>query len=151
MIGMPTGPASGIDVLDIDLKPDEYVDGFKCVPQWESLSPIVVRTPSGGAHLWFKSEGKVRNSTDRIGPGVDTRGDGGYAILPPSHNESRGYVFDKGSLADIDAADINKLPPFPTALFDKLTPYYPGQPGDSPEADPELIAAALIASRLSRG
>ena len=32
MIGLPTGPASGIDVLDIDLKPEEGIDGYKHVP-----------------------------------------------------------------------------------------------------------------------
>src|SRR3954447_13733377 len=60
MIGMPTGGTSGIDVLDLDLKPDEYIDGSKLVPDWDQRSCVLVRTPSGGAHVWFKSTGKVR-------------------------------------------------------------------------------------------
>ncbi|MFC3068370.1 bifunctional DNA primase/polymerase [Phenylobacterium soli] len=78
MIGIPTGSASGIDVLDIDVKHD----GFASVPGWEALSPVIVRTPSGGAHLWFKADG-VHCTTSEIGPGVDTRGEGGYGRLRP--------------------------------------------------------------------
>lgn len=64
MIGVPTGEKSRIDVLDLDLKPEEYIDGRECVRNWQELSPAIVQTPSGGLHLWFKSEGLIRNSTD---------------------------------------------------------------------------------------
>ena len=139
MIGMPTGLASGIDVLDLDLKPDEFVDGFKFVPQWKALSRLIVRTPSGGGHVWFKSEGKVRNSTDQVAPGVDTRGDGGYAIVPPSRNRAgHEYAFIKG-----DLHEIARLPTFPPELFAKLAGKHDGQPGADPEADPERVRAAL--------
>src|SRR5664280_2177134 len=113
MIGVPTGTASGIDVLDIDLKPEEYIDGFRSVPGWKKLSPVIVATPSEGRHLWFKSDGKVRSTADQIGPGVDTRGTGGYVIVPPSHNNAGDYSFTKDGLDDID-----QLPPFPSELFD---------------------------------
>lgn len=45
---------------------------------WESLSPVIIRTTTGGAHLWFKSDGLLRSSSDTIAHGVDTRGVGGY-------------------------------------------------------------------------
>jgi hypothetical protein len=51
MIGVPTGPTSGIDVIDIDVKPDEHIDGRKFLPNWKSLSSTIVRTPSGGGHI----------------------------------------------------------------------------------------------------
>src|SRR5438105_3493264 len=63
MIGVPTGPASGIDVLDLDLDLDEGINGHEFVPNWSTLSPVMVQTPSGGAHLYFRSEGEVRNSS----------------------------------------------------------------------------------------
>lgn len=91
-IGMPTGPTSGIDVLDLDCKRGK--NGFAAVPDWERLSPVIVRTPSGGAHLYFKSTGSIRNSTSRIAIGVDTRGVEGYVLLPPSP----GYQFLKGAI-----------------------------------------------------
>ncbi|WP_338692835.1 phage/plasmid primase, P4 family [Bradyrhizobium sp. 26S5] len=139
MIGVPTGPASGIDVIDIDVKPQEFIDGFTFLPQWESLSLLIVRTPSGGAHLWFKSDGKVRNSTDRLAPGIDTRGDGGYVIVPPSANHDRArYEFMRGSLGDLD-----KLPNFPTKLLDRSGPKDSLESNTQPEADPERITAAM--------
>jgi hypothetical protein len=113
MIGMPTGPASGIDVLDIDHKKDK--DGFAALPNWRELSPIIVRTPSGGAHLWFRSCGAIRNSADKIAKGVDTRGEGGYVVTVPSMNGAAAYVFEKG-----DLSQIANLPPFPPDLAARL-------------------------------
>src|SRR5882724_6288273 len=73
MIGIPTGKASGIDILDLDVKKGK--NGFAAVPDWADRSPIISRTPSDpslhtegapseGGHIWFKSEGKLSNSTD---------------------------------------------------------------------------------------
>jgi hypothetical protein len=114
MIGMPTGPASGIDVLDIDVK---NVDGFAALPGWSDMSPVLVRTPSGGAHVWFKSEGTIRNSVGKIAPGVDTRGEGGYVIVPPSqpNGNDKAYRWERG-----DETRISDLPPWPVALIEKL-------------------------------
>ena len=114
MIGMPTGPASGIDVLDIDVK---NVDGFAALPGWSDMSPVVVRTPSGGAHVWLKSDGTIRNSAGKIAPGVDTRGQGGYVIVPPSqpNGNDKAYCWERG-----DEDQIGNLPPWPTALLEKL-------------------------------
>jgi hypothetical protein len=91
MIGMPTGKASGFDVLDLDAKGGK--NGFAHVADWERLTPTIVMTPSGGAHLYFKADG-VTCSADKIARGVDTRGDGGYVILPPSP----GYQWRKGGI-----------------------------------------------------
>lgn len=110
MIGMPTGHASGLVVIDIDVKADEGIDGHKCLPNWAKLSPVIVETPSGGHHLYFQSNNKVRCTTDVIAPGVDTRGEGGYVILPPSANGAGRYEFVNG---DIYLLDASKLPPFP--------------------------------------
>lgn len=40
------------------------------------------QTKSGGRHFWFRG-GPVANSTKRI-PGCDTRGAGGYVVVPPT-------------------------------------------------------------------
>jgi Bifunctional DNA primase/polymerase, N-terminal/Primase C terminal 2 (PriCT-2)/D5 N terminal like len=139
MIGVPTGSSSGIDVIDIDVKPQEFIDGFSFLPQWESLSPLIVRTPSGGAHIWFKSDGKVRNSTDRLGPGIDTRGDGGYVIVPPSRNiDGAGYEFLRGGIDELE-----NLPSFPARLLSRISQKHSGQGRTEPEADLERVAAAM--------
>jgi hypothetical protein len=48
------------------------------------------------------------------------------------------YYFECGS---VDA--IAQLPPFPQDLLDRLGTKYAGEPGDYPEADPKIIAAAM--------
>lgn len=108
MIGVPTGRASGIDVLDIDAKNGR--DGFTSVPRWRDLSPVIVRTPSGGVHLYFRSSGTMRNSASKLAPGLDVRGDGGYVIVPPSFNKGD-YHFEKGGIEDFD-----RLPRWPDDL-----------------------------------
>ena len=137
MIGMPTGKVSGIDVLDIDCKKDK--DGFAAIPDWRDRSPIIIRTPSKGAHLWFKSDGSIRNTTSEIGLGIDTRGTGGYVIVPPSQNGVAAYRFEKGS-----EQELANLPPFPADLLVRLKiDDEPHAPGGEPEAAPALIAGAL--------
>jgi Bifunctional DNA primase/polymerase, N-terminal/Primase C terminal 2 (PriCT-2) len=133
LIGMPTGPVSGVDVLDLDNKTNKHgvhKNGFLRVPDWQSRSPVIARTGSGGAHLYFKSDSTIRNTIDEIALGVDTRGVGGYVIVPPS----AGYTWVNGH-------DFSNLPPWPSDLRPAERPI--GVPGDNPQADPKLVAAAL--------
>lgn len=101
-IGMPTGLPETADVCDLDNKNGK--NGFAAIPDWESLSPMIVATPSDGRHLHFKSTSTLRSTTSQLGQGVDTRGVGGYVIVPPSP----GYKFIKGNFGCLGA-----LPPWP--------------------------------------
>ena len=84
LIGVPTGEASGLFVIDLDTsKHPEATDWL------ESNAPYLPetrqhRTQSGGLHLFFKHRDGLRNSAGKLAPGVDTRGDGGYVIWWPS-------------------------------------------------------------------
>ncbi|MBR0798949.1 bifunctional DNA primase/polymerase [Bradyrhizobium jicamae] len=110
MIGLPTGNASGIAVLDIDKKGS--VDGFVELPDWQTRSNVIVSTPSGGAHLYFRCGADIRSSASQIAPGLDVRGEGGYVIVPPSGNGVGVYRFEKGDIGD-------ELLPFPADLTEK--------------------------------
>jgi putative DNA primase/helicase len=129
-IAIPTGEISGIAVLDLDVKNGK--DGFACFPTWETLSPVMARTPSGGAHLYFRADAPAPHcSSDVIALGVDTRGEGGSIIVPPSP----GYTWVNGH-------DLSDLPYWPWAI--SLPARDPNAaPGDNPEAHPALVAAAL--------
>lgn len=90
-IGLATGMASGVTVIDID--PDKGG-----LVTWDNLTQLhrdtedtwTVITGSGGFHLYYEAVEGVRNSASLIGPGVDVRSDGGYVIAPPSRHVSGG-------------------------------------------------------------
>jgi hypothetical protein len=91
-IGMPTGRASGLTVVDIDPKNG----GDKSVGNLNVPSTRTAKTPSGGVHFYFKDAG-IRSSASSLAPGVDIRGEGGYVLVPPS----KGYKW----LNDDEPAD----------------------------------------------
>lgn len=80
-IGIPTGKASGLYVLDIDRKNGK--DGFAALDAkgWEPPATYWVNTPSGGRHHYFTiprdGDGHWR-SDNQLGEGVDRKGDGGF-------------------------------------------------------------------------
>jgi hypothetical protein len=87
LIGVPTGKASGLFVLDID---PEGIDWLDMVCRSGRLTATRMhRTRRGGFHLiyWLPKE-PLSNSAGKLVRGVDTRGEGGYVIWPPSE----GYV-----------------------------------------------------------
>jgi Bifunctional DNA primase/polymerase, N-terminal len=97
MIGAPTGPASGMWVVDLDLDPAKKRDGRATLAQLSSQRgpiPDTLRTitPRGGEHLIFSWDPNVdiRNSAGKIGPGIDVRAAGGYVCLPPSKSANGG-------------------------------------------------------------
>lgn len=87
-IGMPTGPVSGVDVVDVDVRPGgdgreafRRVAGRARAERWA----VEVSTPSGSLHLYYPA------AADRPQPSwacasahVDFRGAGGYVVVPPS-------------------------------------------------------------------
>ena len=89
-VGVATGRASGIFVLDVDVAEDKAGD--------ETLADLearygalpdtpTVETPSGGAHYYFKiPDGiEIRNDAGRrLGQGLDIRGEGGQVVAPPT-------------------------------------------------------------------
>lgn len=83
-IAVATGKPSGVFVFDIDV--DGAADGL-------DLPETYTVTTGRGKHLYFNmpADGMdVRNRTGIL-PGIDIRGTGGYAILPPSRHLSGAY------------------------------------------------------------
>ena len=87
-IGMPTGCASGLEVVDIDVH--GRVRGFAAfelarreglVDRWQAL----VKTASGGMHAYYPVDPhRAQSSWQAARSGIDFRGEGGYVIVPPS-------------------------------------------------------------------
>ena len=83
LIGVSTGEASGIDVLDIDPKHDEASDWCKA-NQERFPNTRAHKTRSGGVHLLFRHKHGLRCSAGRIARGIDVRANGGYIIWWPA-------------------------------------------------------------------
>jgi hypothetical protein len=82
LIGIPAGAVSGFDVLDIDKGAgggDWYVENAYHLP-----ATRIHHTRSGGWHLLFYADPRVKCSASLIAPGVDVRASGGYIIWWPA-------------------------------------------------------------------
>ena len=96
LIGMITGEANQLNIMDLD--PKNNPDLYALIPDWQSLTPKIIKTPSGGYHLYFRYDpncpikSTTGSSKTGIGHGIDTRGEGGYVIIPPSMINGIGYV-----------------------------------------------------------
>jgi hypothetical protein len=68
--------------------------------------------PRGRRHYWFRVPNTIRvpNSTGKVAPSLDIRGDGGYVIAPPSiHPSGRAYTW----------VDQRQLQPLPRWLLER--------------------------------
>jgi hypothetical protein len=147
LVGVSTGRAIGVVVLDIDVK-DNRANGFDTLDALGfSVLPEtpIVHTASGGLHLYFSVPNGIdlRNTVGErgsgIGPGLDWRGDGGYVIAP---SPGSGYSWDL--IWNLDTA---ALAPVPIVLLprspERCTPARPVKPttGLSPYAEAALDSA----------
>ena len=95
-LGVRTG--NGLVVLDVD----EHKFGDETLAALEDLhgalpETMAVNTGGGGQHYYFTTDKKVQNSVEALGPGLDTRGEGGYVVAPPSmHASGTPYGWDLG-------------------------------------------------------
>ncbi len=108
-IGIATGKVSGLAILDID--PDKGGwDSLKKLEEENGALPktLTVSTGGGGQHYYFKNpETGFKSTGGALGPGIDTRGKGGYVIAPPSNHRSGSqyeWVEEPGKI------DIAELP-----------------------------------------
>ena len=114
-VAIATGEVSGLFVLDVDEKPgrtiDEALAGLPKLPD----TPCV-RTGGGGLQFFFKYPQGVNLtiSAGRLGVGIDTRGNGGYVVAPPSVHDKTGRVYQW-----IDSDDV-ALAECPVWVVDKL-------------------------------
>jgi hypothetical protein len=127
-IGVACGP-SGLFVIDLDVKGDVHgEESWTRLKEQHGLGDLVTpatRTPSGGQHLFFSADGTgLGNTAGRLGAGIDTRGEGGYVLLPPSV-----LAGGKPYTWEISPREHNPAP-LPQALIALLADPEPGQRGD---------------------
>ena len=87
-VGMPTGHASGLEVVDVDVH--GAIRGFAAfeLARREGLTDrwaAFVRTPSGGVHAYYPADPERAQPSWQVArAGIDFRGTGGYVVVPPS-------------------------------------------------------------------
>lgn len=117
-VGLVTGPASGLLVLDVDPRNrgDETLD--ELIRQVGRLPDTPeVMTGGGGRHFFFRWDDALATCRKGLGAGLDVKGAGGYVVAAPSlHASGRHYGWEaSGHPADVPLADL------PTSLLAMLS------------------------------
>lgn len=110
--GCNYGVACGDGVLVIDV--DTPKGGMGSLVALEGDLPLtgtlVVKTPGGGYHVYLSGP-SVANSVEKLGAGLDVRGEGGYVVGPGCHfadtDWEKGYT---GDYVITDAAPLAAAP-----------------------------------------
>lgn len=144
-IGVPTGSASGVEVVDVDRK--AAGSGFAAFERarraglaggWSTL----VRTPSGGMHAYYPADpDRPQPSWQAARARVDFRGEGGYVVVPPSMVKVTDDL--RTPYAVIGGPQPAPAPVDATALRDLL------DPRPEPVARPRGIVTSTDAERLA--
>lgn len=139
-LAVACGPQpNGINLLAIDV--DVHKGGGASWQEIKERLPECPRheTPNGGFHLFFNAPEDFRNSRERLGSGIDTRGAGGYVVVPRSRliDFETGEVLGHYSTTRQSALVVCPVPPMPMWLIDGLRPKEPPlrerqQPGPGP-------------------
>jgi len=96
-LGIATG--GGVFVIDLDRNHGDGADGVASFAELLArhgggapppLTPRV-HTPRSGIHLYFASPPGLRVRNRRLAPGIDVRGEGGLAMVPPSSRDGVAY------------------------------------------------------------
>jgi hypothetical protein len=115
-VGIATGGPMRLLVLDVDPDADGEASLVALEREHGPLPATVEAiTPRGGRHLYLlvpNGRPLPTISAGKLGPGVDTRGAGGYVVSPPSRIGQRAYSWS------VDSAD--RIAAAPDWLLDRL-------------------------------
>ena len=130
-MGLLTGKASSnVFVLDLDLHKtpqaaawwSDILDTYH-----HSIEPKTVAqtTGGGGRQLFFRAPDDWLSPTNKTSMGVDIRGQGGFAMMPPSlHESGREYAWDAGKAPW--QTQIAEAPPWLCDAIDSLVEQHGG-------------------------
>lgn len=110
-VGIPTGSINGFFVVDCDVRPEKGLDGVAALEALalaaggEIPETASVETPTGGAHFYFKvpKDVVIYCSTGKLAPGIDIKGEGGFAVGPGSPHRNGGFYGVAPTIDPVDA------------------------------------------------
>lgn len=153
-------------VLDVDRKGG--VDGLTALAEVDPDLGLALaigdteptqRTPSGGLHLFFRSDGSEhRNTTGKLGPGLDTRGTHGYVKVyaddlpdPGGLPEAPAYISKLGRKSDRTPAAEKGPTPSHTAAIKAARFYLERQAPEATEGTRNATAFQVAAQLRNVG
>src|SRR3989344_3016185 len=101
---------SGVIVVDEDSYKEKYTG-------LELFSPLVVTTPHGGKHLYFKNAEGIKGSVNKE-IAIDIRAEGNYALVPDSTIDGVPYEWNVTPTPELLAS----LPALPIEKINELRP-----------------------------
>lgn len=143
-IGMATGEKSSVIVIDIDSVHGEEVYRAEFNNIHETIRQKTGK--EGAMQLFFKhpKDGYRYKNTVRTLEDIDTRGDGGYVVLPPSiHPNGKQYTWIINPI-EMGLDDLMDLPKNVKALFDNNGETIFGQTYKRKPKNPDWLAEAMM-------
>jgi hypothetical protein len=139
-IGLATGEASGVVVVDLD--GPAGIDAFQSLSGdhgGEIGEPLIAATGGGGQHLFYAHEPGLRNRSKIDGKPIDLRADGGYVAAPPSlHRSGKRYEWIGGD----DGRQPGKMPAW---LLEFVKP----KPIEAPKVTP-AVSPSIGCDKIAR-
>lgn len=141
-IGIATG--KGLHVIDIDGPEGAETLAELCIEHGPIPATRGSRTGrEGGRHLYFATNENLRSI--KLGPGLDTRGEGGYVVAPPS-------IHPTGAVYTSNGEPIAAMPAWLAGLLPE-NKREPAQPvGDEiPKGERDATFTSLAGTMRRRG
>jgi putative DNA primase/helicase len=144
-VGIVTGRVSGVLVLDVD-GPEGEAELQK---HGHPVTPMV-RTASGGLHLYFKHPDHHVRTGIRVAPGLDVKAAGGYVVAPPSVGPN-GELYEW--IVTPEEAELAEPPEWLTDLLERERPKGPAGPvGERiPQGERNKALASIAGTMRRRG
>jgi len=144
-IGIRTGSASKLLVIDVDQKPGGP-NGEKSLLELETIvGPLrntVVQKTGTGYHLLYRYDGAdIRCSQSKLGPGLDIKAEGGYIVVAPSLHPDTNTRY---TLVDEQELTLDSLAEAPEALLDMIRMLSKGK--NIAEPTPSLGHSACVST-----
>jgi putative DNA primase/helicase len=144
-VGIVTGELSGVLVLDVD-----GPDGEAELQKHGHAATPMVRTASGGLHLYFKHPEHPVRTGIRVAPGLDVKASGGYVVAPPSLGPNgKRYEW----IVSPEDADLAEPPEWLMRLLDRQRSKAPAGPvGERiPSGQRNKVLASIAGTMRRRG
>jgi hypothetical protein len=120
-VGVLCGKASGIVVLDIDVKKDGLEDWLSITKDMPKIDTFTVRTGGGGLHLYFKyyplsTTRGIKYKGKKLS--IDVRSDAGQVLGPGSIHPSTQKIYEIIGGFEKDKPVLSDFPQWLLTVFD---------------------------------